>query len=165
MPHERHGVKNLSPIYWLFNSMPWLGIKCLQEWTICSLAISHWKRCQSTYIARANKCQRYRIFDYDMLFLFYIFHGVWLYTCVIICNWLMFGFVVREISFCSIVFDATWAPWRQKSESYLLVVQQHALARNKINIQTLSHWKSNLWNKLFVNFWDYPCHCVTLPFH
>ena len=132
---------------------------CLQEWTIRSLVISHWKRCQSTYIARANKCHRYRIFDYDILFLFYIFHGVWLYTCVIICNWLMFGFVVREISFCSIVFYATWAPWRQKTESYLLVVQQHALARNKINIQTLSHWKRNLSNKLLMNFWDYPRRC------
>ena len=107
----------------------------------------------------ANKCHRYRIFDYDILFLFYIFHVFWLYTCVIICNWLMFGFVVREISFCSIVFDATWVPWRQKSESYQLVVQQHALARNKINIQTLSHWKRNLSNKLFMNFWDYPRRC------
>ena len=50
----------------------------------------------------------------------------------------MFGFVDREIPSCSIVFDATSSPRGHRSASYLLFVQQHALAKNKINIQTLS---------------------------
>ena len=58
----------------------------IHELTICSPAIPHWKRCQSAYNARANDCHRYRIFEYDMLFLFYIFHGGWPCTYVIICN-------------------------------------------------------------------------------
>ena len=35
---------------------------------MCSLAISLWVRCQSTYNARANTCHRYRIFHNDMLY-------------------------------------------------------------------------------------------------
>ena len=74
-----------------------------------------------------------------VVFISYISCGLNMYICnhlLLIIPGLMrlycvFGFVVREIPFCSIVFDATWAPWRQKSVSYLLFVQQHAVVKNK----------------------------------
>ena len=48
----------------------------IHELTIRSLAIPRWKRCHSAYNARANNCHRYRIFQYDVLFLFIYFMGV-----------------------------------------------------------------------------------------
>ena len=96
------------------------------------------------YNARANKCHIYRIFECDILFLFYIFHGVGPYTYVIICNVLVLvlwyftaclnlAFGESRFAVLSLQRRHMWV-MGHKSESY----QHHLLANTKKNIQTLS---------------------------
>ena len=143
----------------------------IQEWTVWSLAISHWKRCQSAYNARANKCHSYRKFDYNMLFLFYIFHGGWLYTYVNIFNWLFP--VLWDYTAClNLSFGESRIVFTVKLHERHRVTNPHPIycLFKSIAWQTtnetlkLSRWKRNLCNKLFLHLWHYSCRCVSLPF-